>query len=198
MADTLLTPTWATPATPVEAVGRVRIAPRLGLTLLHMAARRSKTDALTEAVRAVYGVDLPDKPRLAESRNVAFAWTGPDQWLAMAEERGLPVLERELRAATTGLASIVNQSDGRTVIAVSGPKARDLLAKHVPIDLHPRVFALGDVAITHASHIGVILWRLDNAPTYELACFRSFADTLWRWLVHAGAEYGLRPDASDA
>ena len=191
MAEAQLIPAPAIPAGPVEAAGKVKLAPRTGLTLLHVAARRGKTGALVEAVRAVYAVEPPLKPRLAEGRNVAFAWAGPDQWLAIAEERGAPVLERELKAATSGLASIANQSDGRTVIAVSGPLARDLLSKHLPIDLHSRAFKPGDVALTYASHVGVILWQTDAAPTFELACTRSFADTLWRWLVQAGAEYGL-------
>ncbi len=53
----------------------------------------------------------------------------------------------------------------------------------MPIDLHPRVFAPGSVAITHASHIGIMVWQLDGVPTYEIAVFRSFAQSLADWLA---------------
>ena len=68
-------------------------------------------------------------------------------------------------------------------IRVSGPKARDALAKGVPIDLHPRAFRSGDAAVTTVAHIGVHLWQLDDTPTYEIAVFRSFARDFWRWLM---------------
>jgi methylglutamate dehydrogenase subunit D len=32
------------------------------------------------------------------------------------------------------------------------------------------------------AHIGVILWQLDDAPTFEVATFRSYAFSFRRWL----------------
>ncbi len=98
-------------------------------------------------------------------------------------------LETELKAALPGLASVVDHSDGRVVIRISGPRARDVLTKGVPIDLDPRAFGPGDAAITHASHIGVILWQLDNTPTYEIALFRSYADNFVHWIEESAEEF---------
>jgi len=65
-----------------------------------------------------------------------------------------------------------------------------VLAKIVPIDLHPRVFQPGDTAVTGAAHIEVQLWQLDDAPTYEILLFRGFARSFWDWLTHSAAESG--------
>jgi heterotetrameric sarcosine oxidase gamma subunit len=76
------------------------------------------------------------------------------------------------------------------VLHLSGPRARDVLAKLVAVDLHPRAFRAGDTAITLAAHIGVQLWQVDESPAYRLLAFRGFAGSLAAALVAAGEEYG--------
>ena len=99
-------------------------------------------------------------------------------------------LETRLAPVFAGLASVAEQSDGRTVLRIAGPKARDVLAKGLPIDLHPRVFRPGDTALTVAALIGVQIWQTNEAPTYELAVFRGFARSFWNFLTESAAEYG--------
>ena len=70
-------------------------------------------------------------------------------------------------------------------------QARDLLAKGVPIDLHPRAFKPGDAAQTQVAHIGVLIAQIDDAPTYELLAARSFTGSLWSWLEASALEFGL-------
>jgi sarcosine oxidase subunit gamma len=79
---------------------------------------------------------------------------------------------------------------------VTGPKAREVLAKGCPIDLHPRAFAAGTCAQTLVSRVGAIIHRTDEGaanelPRFELHVLRSFADYLWRFLEDAGQEYGV-------
>ncbi len=180
---------WHPPRTP-----GLLVSVRETLTMASFAALRGSKDAVDTAIRAAYGVALPNGPARVEGKGVAFVWAGPDHWLAIAERTILEReadrdLEAELETALAGIASVVDQSDSRIVVRIEGPRARDLLAKGVPIDLHPRVFHPGDVAITHASHIGVILWQTDEAPTYEAALFRSYADSFTHWLAESAAEY---------
>ena len=84
-----------------------------------------------------------------------------------------------------------DQSDGRIILRVTGPRVRDALAKGVPIDLHPRAFRPGDAAITTVATIGVHLWQVDDAPTYELIVPRSFAVAFREWFDEAAAEFGI-------
>ena len=67
---------------------------------------------------------------------------------------------------------------------------RDVLAKGVPVDLHPNVFKPGDVANTQIAYVGVQIDMLDGAPTYQLAAPRSMAGTFWSWLAASAAEFG--------
>jgi Sarcosine oxidase, gamma subunit family len=76
------------------------------------------------------------------------------------------------------------------VIVGRGGRARDVLAKGVPIDLHRRVFWAGETAATTVAHIGVQLWQVDEAPTYDLIVPRSLAATFWEWLTESIAEFG--------
>lgn len=159
------------------------------LTIASLAAAKGQTEALSAAIRTAYGIELPTTPERVASKDIAFIWSGPDQWIAIADRHNNRDLESELKPLLTGLAAVVDHSDGRAVVRVSGPRARDVLAKGIPIDLHSRVFKSNSVAITHAGHIGVTLWQIDDNPTYELALARSFADSFTHWLDHASAVY---------
>jgi sarcosine oxidase subunit gamma len=97
------------------------------------------------------------------------------------------------------VASVSDQSDGYTLIRLSGACVRDTLAKLIPIDVHARAFQAGQVASTVAAHIGVTLWRLpdesDQAPVFELLMFRSLTRSFWHALAEAAAEHGFTGSA---
>lgn len=154
-----------------------------GLTLAVVSALKGREDELAAVVRERFGLELPAGPTRAASGGVAFVGAGPGKWLfvssdASADPFGLP-------------AAVADQSDGRTVLSLSGETAREIWSTLVQIDLHPRAFRAGSAASTHAAGISVQVWQVDDAPTYEIAVFRSYAATLWRWIVHAGATRGL-------
>jgi len=108
-------------------------------------------------------------------RRETIIWNGPNSWLVLDEDAG------PLAARTGG--AVVEQSDGLFLFAVSGPFAREILKRLVSIDLREAVFAPDAVAITHAAHIGVRIWREGDA--FILACFRSFAPALYHALAEA-------------
>jgi sarcosine oxidase subunit gamma len=162
-----------------------------GAVLATVTVRNGRHGALLDAARSVFGAELPDTPRRAEGRHIAFIWSGPDQWLAYQHPAPAEGIEAFLARPFAGLASVVDQSHGRTLLRACGPHIRDVLAKGVPIDLHPRAFKAGDVAATLVSHIPVHLWQIDDQPTYEFAVARSLAQSFWHWLEASAAQYGL-------
>jgi methylglutamate dehydrogenase subunit D len=169
------------------------VCERAHLSLASVIARKGQSEALATLVKSAYGIDLPATPRFAggpmpDGRSILFVWSGPAQWLVLAE--GAEDFERELTIGLGKRAMIAEQSDGRCLIRLRGAKAREVLAKGFTIDLHPRAFKPGDVALTLAVHIGVQLWQLDEAPTYEIAFARSLAGSLWSWLSTSAAEFG--------
>jgi methylglutamate dehydrogenase subunit D len=172
----------------------VTASPREELGLAAVIARAGKAEALRGRLSALHALEAPARPALARGRAFALVWAGPRQWLAVSAERRIA---DRLGAELAGLAAVADQSDGRAVIRLSGPKARETLAKGCPVDLHPRAFRPGDAALTAIAHVGVHLWQVDETPGYDLALPRSLAGSFARWLTDSAAEFGLevRPPA---
>lgn len=118
-------------------------------------------------------------------------WAGPDQYFVLAEGRGEGALYRELKARLSGIASVTDQSHGRVIIRVSGPKARAVLAKGTPVDLHPDEFPAGKSAMTQMAHVGVHLTRAGD-DVYDLSVFRGFSGSFWEWITGQAEEFGYQ------
>jgi sarcosine oxidase subunit gamma len=172
----------------------VVISERAGLGLATVAARRGAP--LRVAVKASYGVDLPEGSAIAHGPQVSFIGYGPGQWLAVSESLANEALAGDLAQKLKGLGSISDQSGGRTVFRISGPRARDVLAKGLPIDLDPRSFPLGSAATSTISLMGVQLWQTDDTRSYDIAVFRSVSASFWRWLTASAAEFGYEVTSS--
>lgn len=151
--------------------------------------RHGAEKRLATAARKTYGIDLPAGPKRVAAKGISFIGTGPGRWLAVMED-GAPK-PAALAAALGDTASVADQSDGFAVLRLSGPRVRDALAKGLPVDLHQSVFKPGDAAATSAMHIGLTIWQIDDAPTYDIAMFRSFAGSFWHWVAESSAEFGL-------
>lgn len=130
-----------------------------------------------------------------QSGDFAIAGTGPGAWL-VSMERGGNAFSASLRDVLESVASVSDQSDGQAVLRLAGPRVRDTLSKLVPIDVHPRAFPVGNVAVTVAAHIGATLWRLgdraDEEPVFEIAVYRSLAASFWHALSLSAAEFGFQ------
>jgi len=169
----------------------VEVTVRSDLALATVMARKGRETELKRRVDEAFGLDPPTRPSRVAAGPLAFAWAGPGHWLASQEAIDGREFERRIRRELADVAAVSDQSDGRIVIRVGGARVRDALAKGVMIDLHSRAFAPGGAAVTSVAHIGVHLWQLDAAPTYELAVFRSFGAAFWHWLIASASEFGV-------
>ena len=173
-----------------DVAADVIIAQRKGFGLVIVMVRHGRKDEFVQAMREGFGLELPDRPRRVTAGDLALVWAGPGQWLAVGEGEFADDIEGRLAARLSGLAAVADQSDGRMVLRLAGPRLREALAKGCPVDLHPRAFAPGDTALTAIAYMGVHLWQLDPAPTFEIAVSRSYAESFWRWLTASAAEFG--------
>jgi heterotetrameric sarcosine oxidase gamma subunit len=169
----------------------VTLAWRPQVCLASVMARRGQRDAVSHAVREAFGLTLPASPSYVTNGLTAFVWAGPGHWLAVADSDDACTFEDRLRTRLQSSASICGQSDGRSIIRICGPNARDALAKIVPIDLHPREFGPGHAAVTLAGQIGIHLWQIDAVPSYDVAVFRSLAAAMWQSLIDSSREFGI-------
>jgi sarcosine oxidase subunit gamma len=113
-------------------------------------------------------------------------WLGPGEWLVLSRSDEAPALRVALGPDP---GSVVDVSANRTTLELSGPSARQVLEKGCPLDLHPRAFGPGRAVSTTVGPVAVLLWQVDDAPTYRLLPRSSFADYLGRWIVDAMSEF---------
>ena len=148
---------------------------------------------ITGATKAL-GVAPPSKPNTAATiQSTAIIWTAPNEWLVVSEPGAEAALESALESALAGTHhAITNVSDHSTIIRLSGTAARAVLAKGCAIDLHPRVFGVGQAAQTNLAKAQVIFRQFDEMPSYDILVRASFAPYLWAWLTDAGLEFGVR------
>jgi methylglutamate dehydrogenase subunit D len=164
------------------------------LALVLVMARNGKIEDLRQRMRHRFDLTLPSTALRVEKSGLSFVWAGPERWLAGTSTQTPAAFATMLRSELSGLASVANQTDGRCIFKISGPKARETLAHGLPIDIDPRVFGPGDTALTLAGHVNVHLWQLDLSPAYQFAVPRSFAASFCEWLLAASAKYGVLVD----
>jgi sarcosine oxidase subunit gamma len=169
----------------------VTVQPRDDLALAIVMARKGKRVRLGETVRSALGVELPTGPKRVVADRTAFIGMGPGQFLAVGQGVDPMRFAADLTETLADCASVSDQSDSRAVLRLSGPRARDVLAKGLAVDLHPRVFGPGDAALSVIALIGAHLWQIDDAPTYDIAVFRSYAGSFAEFIAASAAEYGI-------
>jgi sarcosine oxidase subunit gamma len=142
----------------------------------------------------ILGLELPTTPSTQVGNDALTAiWMGPDEWLITSHTRSAADLEARLRAAVAddGGAAI-DVSAQRTTLRLSGPDARDVLAKGCSLDLHPTMFRKGAAAQTTLALAGVVLIALDDTGSdYRILVRSSFARYLADWLIDAAEEFGV-------
>ena len=154
----------------------------------------SSSSVFSEAVRAVIGTALPERPNTCvSSEHCRLAWLGPDEWLLIGvhEDFGPAPLEERLAPLHHALTAL---SGGQTILRVGGENWRNVLASACPFDLHPRVFGEGACAQTVIAYTNVLLMPVedpDRGEALDIVVRRSFADHLARWLMDAAAEDGF-------
>ena len=168
----------------------VIIRERTGLALASVMARKDRTTDTAAALTKRTGQSITNAPKRVTGNGLAITGVAPGQWLALAEPASAPGIIGELQRTLADIAAVTEQSDSRVVLEISGPNARDTLAKGIQIDLDPRAFHIGDAAQTMASHLNLHLALIDPTPTFELIGMATFAGSLWSWLSSSAAEFG--------
>ncbi len=174
-----------------KGVPGVTLSVRHPLSIVTIIARKGQSAALAKAIEAAYKCPLPGVGESTGKGAIAFHWCGAEQYYAVAEGKADGEFYRDLKARLEGLASCSDQSHGRIILRVAGPKARALLAKGTPVDLHPSVFGPGRSAVTQMAHVGVHLAQTGK-DEFELSVFRGFSENFWEWLTEQAEEFGYQ------
>ncbi|SEW02702.1 sarcosine oxidase subunit gamma [Cognatiyoonia koreensis] len=118
-----------------------------------------------------------------------LAWMSRDEVLIMVDYNTVETALAKIAKALKGRHHLaVNVSDARAVMTVSGPYAREVIAKLAPVDLHPGSFGVGDFRRTRLGQVAAAFWmHADDA--FTVICFRSVGDYTFR-LLEASAKAG--------
>ena len=148
------------------------------------------------AVKVATGADLPVANTVSAADDIRILWLGPNEWWVVAPDAKRAELVERLRQSFAGQhTAVTDVSESRTVMSIAGPAARDVLARGVSLDLHPRAFGPGQCAQTGMSKANVVLHQIEAQgttwPSYEIYILKSFADYLWRWIALVAEDFGM-------
>ena len=166
----------------------VRILPPPAIALVM--ARKGQAATAHAAAAQAFGAALPSQPRIVYGNEVALVWCGPERWLVlMPGERATASggIEALLEPVFPNTASVADQSGSRVLIEVAGSKAREILARSLPVDLHPRAFGPGHTALCRANDVSLQIWQSGPEPAFVLAVPRSHAEGFHHTLLGTAA-----------
>lgn len=146
------------------------------------------------AATGVAAVDMPGQGQANCVEDRGICWMSPDELLVLCPyDTVADNLDKMHATLANTHALAVNVSDARAVFDLSGPCAREVLAKLVPVDLHPDVFTTGKFRRTRMAQVPAAFW-LHAPDSFRIVCFRSHAQYLFDLLKTAAAP-GSRVDA---
>lgn len=173
-----------------DGAAGVRLGEVRGWGMLQVAGFRGGMAPVEQALEAASG--MAASIYIGEARqsgSITVLRTGPEQiWVVYAGYQ--PALEGAIRARVGAAAGLVlSLSHSRTRMFIEGPKARDVLAKEIALDLDPSAFAIDRFALTGFDDTPVLLHRI-AVDRYEFYAMRTFALTVWERLADAALEFG--------
>jgi sarcosine oxidase subunit gamma len=151
--------------------------------------RLSPDDAVSVGAAGGFRLDMPINARVGTAEHSA-ARLGPNEWLLIAPDGDADVIAGQIEAALNGrFFSLVDIGHRNVGIAVSGPRAADVLNSGCPLDLAQAAFPTGMATRTLLGKAEIVLMRLDDMPTYQVECWRSFSAYVHDYLQEAAREF---------
>lgn len=172
------------------AAGRrtLRLAELCGWHLAQLAVFAGREGEFAHALDPLLGGDLPTAPDTASIRDCGrlYRIAADRYWIVTADAGLLPALALAVPPDT---GTVTPLSCSRTRIALEGPAARTLLARHVAIDLDAAAFRVGQFAQTGLHHTAAMIER-GGDDRFELYVLRTYAASTWDWLIDAALPFG--------
>lgn len=145
------------------------------------------------AATGATGAKMPGVNAVTLKGDNGLCWMSPDELLVLCPYADVQTtLDKMTKTLATTHALAVNVSDARAVFRVSGPSAREVLAKLCPVDLAPSAFKPGMLRRTRMAQVPAAFWMVDD-ETFQVVCFRSVADYVFGILkaaAHKGSQVG--------
>lgn len=149
-----------------------RIAPVTGLGMITI---RADLDRAGDAIAESAGLAIPGMTRIVTDGSRSLGWMSPDELLLILPAAELPDALAALLDALAGEhALVVDMSDARAVLDVTGPQADDVIRKLMPVDLDE--LPADGLRRSRAAQTAAALWRIPGG--FRLIGFRSTVEYL--------------------
>lgn len=155
----------------VENTGGIARIREIGLQ--GMVTLRGDLATLAAATRPIAGVELPGPGQAHFAEGHGLCWMSPDELLLLCPYGDAPSAVAQLTVALRDAHALVaNVSDARAVFEISGPHARDVMAKLAPVDFS--TFAPGQFRRSRLAQVPAAFW-MPQEDSFRIICFRSVA-----------------------
>jgi len=145
--------------------------------------------ALATALKALTGQAVPAQGKANVRDGKGAAWMSPDELLILFPyAEAAQAVGQITKALGEAHHLVVNVSDARGYISLSGQGAAEVMAKNAPVDLHPDVFTSGTFRRSRLGQVAAAFWR-DEEGAFHVICFRSVAEYLYQ-LLEVSAQGG--------
>lgn len=165
--------------------GITRVTPQGMITLRGDLSAKPVKSAATKPT----GAAMPGVNEVRLSGEAALCWMSPDEVLALCPYDDVSAtMARMQTLLKTTHALVADVSDARALFRLSGPAAREVLAKLCPVDLSPPAFKPGQIRRTRMAQVPAAFWMVDE-ETFHIVCFRSVAEYV-QSLLNVAAQPG--------
>ncbi|MGH1578967.1 sarcosine oxidase subunit gamma [Planktotalea sp.] len=148
---------------------------------------------LIKAIKGIAGA-MPVVRAIAQKGDSSAAWMSPDELLIMVPYAKVSDAIEAVNKALKGTHFLAaNVSDARAVFEVSGPKAREVMAKLAPVDFAPDAFKKGMFRRSRMAQVPAAFW-MNGEDSFTIVCFRSVAEYMFD-LLSIAAQAGSEVDA---
>ncbi|WP_439140461.1 sarcosine oxidase subunit gamma [Roseicyclus sp.] len=132
-----------------------------------IAPYRGQEENVTAQLKKSLGLGFPAPGALLSKGAVSIAWSGYDQAFLMGAAPD---------ARLSAHAALSDQSDAWAQLVLSGPLARAVLARLVPIDLSVAAFPVGAAARSMLGHMNTLILQAEDR-VFTLMIYRSMTAT---------------------
>jgi sarcosine oxidase subunit gamma len=143
--------------------------------------------AFIESVENALGLALPPVANaVTSSTGLRIFWLGPDEWLVHLP---LETVEDKINTLQEALdnqyVAITEVSDYFSVLELSGPQVREIIASASPFDTRSQHFKTGQCTQTRFGHASILLWPLAEIPGFGLQVRWSYAQYVYDYLTQS-------------
>ena len=177
------------PRSTLEASAGIQLE-RCEQDIVEIAALRGRGAELQTIARG-RGLSLPALGRASVAAEQLALCVRPERWLLLSPPAAPGVSARHWHSACVGVGAAVDLSGGLTALQLSGPAARDVLARGCRLDLDADAFTLNAAAATLMAQVSVILAALPSGLL--LLTPASTAQHMREWLAASAQPFGLAP-----